>query len=419
MKGSGRLYFLQILRPFCFALIFVIKLLFMILLDKPFVSEFLWDTIKKNKIPVIETPEISNWISDGKAVVISEDEAAIRWSEKKEPLYTNSENAIRWIEQNKSFTSLSEKIKLFKNKVAFRSLLKDIFPDYFFLPVPAEQLCHLDVRTLPFPFIIKPAVGFFSMGVYKVERPEAWPQVLKKIEGDIRNNQNIYPQEVYSASEFIVEDVIEGEEIAIDCYVNSLQEPVILNIMKHDFSSENDVGDRLYFTSKKVIEQYLEPAIGFLRTLAKLSGLEQFPMHVELRIDQNGKVVPIEVNPMRFGGWCSSPDIAWHAFGINVYEYYFYQKKPNWESILNSMDNKVHCIIVLDNSTGIETNRIEFFDYDKVFSRFEKVWELRKIDHKKYSFFGMLFVASENENSEEIQRILHSDLKEFISMSET
>ena len=386
----------------------------MILLDKPFVSDFFLDTIIKNGFSVVDTPNSSAWISDDHAVMISPEEAVRRRLENREPVYTNSENAIGWIEQNPAFETLSEKIKLFKNKVAFRELLKEQYPDYFFRAVPLNVLPQLDVTNFPFPFIIKPAVGFFSMGVYKVNSPEEWSGVLEKMEAEILENKNIYPKEVYSDSEFIVEEVFEGEEFAIDCYVNENQEVVVLNIMKHVFSSGDDVRDRLYYTSSDIMKQYLKPVTQFLENLTELTELEQFPMHVELRFNEKGEVLPIEVNPQRFGGWCSSPDLAWYAHGINVYEHYFLQQKPDWDSIISNSDGKTHCIVVLDNTTEKDIAEISSFDYDNLISQFEKVWEVRKVNHKEYRFFGMLFVATESENSAEIHHILQSDLSEFM-----
>lgn len=60
--------------------------------------------------------------------------------------------------------------------------------------------------------------------------------------------------QVLDTGKFIIEENIEGEEFAVDAYFNSKEKPVILNILKHIFSSENDVSDRVYFTSKSVME---------------------------------------------------------------------------------------------------------------------------------------------------------------------
>lgn len=388
----------------------------MILLDKPYVSEFLLETLRKNKFSAVRMPGIEKWLNENDALVISPEEAAERRKTNREPVYTNSENAIGWIEQNSAFSYLTEKIKLFKNKVTFRELLRKNYPDYFFRKVLYTELKQLDISDFPFPFIIKPSVGFFSMGVYKINSSKDWPDVVKKIDAEIKQNKNIYPEEVYNDSEFIVEEVIEGDEFAVDCYINDNKEAVVLNIMKHVFSSEDDVSDRLYFTSANIMRQYLEPVTQFLNGLAQTADLKQFPMHVELRFDKEGKAMPIEVNPLRFGGWCTTPDLAWYAHGINVYEQYFLQQKPDWNTILRNSDGKTHCIIILDNRSGYSLDRIKSFDYDKLACEFEKVWDIRKVNHKEYPLFGMLFVATESENSEEVVNILRSDLSEFIQV---
>lgn len=58
--------------------------------------------------------------------------------------------------------------------------------------------------------------------------------------------------------------------------------------------------------------------------------LKNFPAHIEIRIDKNGNINPIEVNPLRFGGWCTTGDISWYAYGFNSYEYFLKGKKPDW-----------------------------------------------------------------------------------------
>lgn len=64
-----------------------------------------------------------------------------------------------------------------------------------------------------------------------------------------------YPQKVIDNSTYILEEFIHGEEYAIDAYYDENGKVVILNIMKHDFSSTSDVSDRLYYTSKEIINE--------------------------------------------------------------------------------------------------------------------------------------------------------------------
>lgn len=387
----------------------------MIILDKPYISEFLLDTLERNTIPVIHNQVVSEYAPERNLNLLSEEEAIKLFNGSGYPLlYTNSENSINWIENNLQHTSLPEKIRLFKNKVLFRDLIRDMFPDYFYKSVLVDDLESLDISGFPLPFIIKPAVGFFSLGVYKVEKPGEWQETVRKILKEIDLIKDLYPPEVLHTGEFIVEQCIDGDEFAIDCYFNENGQAVVLNIMKHIFSSGTDVNDRVYVTSKEIIQNNVTSITEFLSEIGKRAGLNNFPAHVEIRIAEDGKIAPIEVNPLRFGGWCSTPDLAWHAFGINLYEYLFQQKKPDWNSILENKDGAVFSNIVLNNSTGIEGRNILSFDYEKLLADFEKPLELRKADFGKFPLFGFLFCETREQNMQELERILMSDLKEYV-----
>lgn len=387
----------------------------MIILDKPYISEFLLKTLEKNNFQVIRTRVVDEIAPDRKLNLVSEKEAISIFNGSDNPLlYTNSENSISWIENNLSHTDLPGKIKLFKNKVLFRDLLSDLFPGYFYKSVSLDLIDSLDISGFPLPFIIKPAVGFFSLGVYKVEKAEDWIETKKAITNEIQLIKNLYPPEVLHTGEFIIEECIEGEEFAIDCFFNKDGNPVVLNIMKHIFSSGKDVNDRVYITSKEIIETYVQPLTEFLAEIGKRAMLSNFPAHVEVRISSDGVVAPIEVNPLRFGGWCSTPDLAWHAFGINLYEYLFQQLEPDWNVILKGKEDLVYSNIVLNNSTGTKGIDIKSFNYEKLLLNFENPLELRKADFTKFPLFGFLFCETRRENMAELERILMSDLKEFI-----
>jgi len=220
--------------------------------------------------------------------------------------------------------------------------------------------------------------------------------------------------EVLNTTSFVIEQYIDGEEFAIDAYYNEDGEPVILSIFKHLFSSAEDVRDRVYVTSKEIIEEHIDRFTEFLREIGRLTNVRNFPVHVELRRDSLGLIVPIEINPMRFGGWCSTADLTYFAYGFNPYEYYFAQERPDWREVLGAKEGKLYSIVVLDNSTGFEESEIESFDYDLLLSRFDKPLDLRRLDFREYPVFGFVFVETRVENFLELDRILKSDLREFI-----
>ena len=391
----------------------------MIILDHPYVSEFLKNTAAELQIPVLKN-EMAAGLKTEKGLRLLEEAEFIELIKEKGEfsLYSNSENSIGWISENLGFTGLPEKIELFKNKIKFRELLERIYPELYFKGVEFEQLDEIRVEEIEKPFIIKPAVGFFSLGVHKVSTNEEWDSVLKSIKAEVDEIRGLYPVQVLDAGKFIIEGNIEGEEFAVDAYFNSEGKPVVLNIFKHIFSSENDLSDRVYFTSKTVMETHREAVEDLLKEIGKLVGLRNFPLHIELRIAEDRRIQPIELNPMRFAGWCTT-DIAHFAYGINTYRYFLEQLEPDWKTILADKEGKSFCLVILNRPADLNLKEVKAFNYEKLLSDFEKPLELRKVDHEKYGFFGYMFTETRDSGWSEIERILKSDLKEYITFKET
>ena len=389
----------------------------MLLIDKPFASDFLIKTIKENKFPIIKTATSKSMISDESLNWISEKDAIERYKNETDLLlYSNSENAISWIEKNLSFSKLPNQIQFFKNKILFRELLKDAFPNYYFKGVQLSELFKIDASTLKFPLILKPAVGFFSLAVHKVDNAQEWQTVLVNIEKELASFKGMYPKEVVDVSDFIIEQYIEGEEYAVDCYYNKKGEPVVLNVMHHIFSSDKDVSDRVYSTSKEIIEKHQSKIEAFLKIIGEKAQLKNFPMHVEIRVDSNNNIIPIEINPLRFGGWCTTGDISYFAYGFNSYEQFLYQKTPNWNAIFETRKDKLYSLIVLDNNSGINEKDIVSFDYELLLKDLKKPLNLRKVDFRKYAVFGFLFIETSKENNNEVANILASNLRKYITV---
>lgn len=388
----------------------------MIILDKPYISEHVIQTILRNKYPVLRN-EVSESVLDiSQTELVNEADAIRMYREDPEKrIYSISENSIEWIVKNLPFSELPDKIDIFKNKVRFRDITRELFPDLFYREVDFEDLKRINVEELSMPVILKPSVGFFSVGVKKINSPEEWGLTVDVIGSEIDRFRDVYPNEVLDIRKFIIEEFIEGEEYAIDAYFNGNGEPVILGILKHVFSSADDVGDRLYMTSKKIILDNLEQFEQFLQETGRLAELRNFPLHIEVRKNGAGEVVPIEINPMRFGAWCTTADATSFSFQLNPYEYYFSDRKPEWNHILEDKDGKIFSMIVLDNTTGLKADQINSFDHSRLLLNFKNIKEFRKIDHKKYNVFGFIFIETDESDMSELNWILHSDLKEFIS----
>lgn len=387
----------------------------MFFVDEPYISDLFRQTVRDNDIPVVNTQAAQKLALLPGTNLISEEQAVEKVRASDSLLfYSTSENSIGWIAKNLAFSSLPKKIEQFKNKARFRELTRSLSPDFFFKEVGIDELKLIKIDQIPMPFIIKPNVGFFSMGVHKVSNGEEWLQAIDAINAQIDHMDSLYPDEVLNTGSFIIEQCIEGDEFAVDAYFNATGEPIILNILHHTFSSESDVSDRVYTTSKEIIERNLDEFTAFVGKIGLLTDTISFPVHIELRRGKDGTLLPIEVNPMRFGGWCSTPDLAFAAYGMNPYLYYYTQQKPNWTELLNGKEGKLFSVVVLDNSTGKSAAEIAAFDFEKLVACFEKPLELRKIDYKKYPVFAFLFTETRQDNFDELKYILNSDLNEFV-----
>ncbi len=380
----------------------------MIILNKPYVSEYLIQTIKENGFNVLEN-EIST-LFDLKTD--NSKNAIEKYLDNNELFYSNSENSIDWVMNTLKNSHLAQMIKISKDKVLFRKTLKEIYPDFYFQEISLDKIKTIEAKTLKFPFIIKPSVGFLSFGVYPIKSAEEWAEFVQKIQVDIENLKNIFPKDVVDMTNFIIEDVINGEEYAIDAYFNEKSEAVILNIFNHPFFDDKDVSDRAYFTSKEIMEKYLDKFKNELDKIGKIAGFKNFPFHLELRVDGE-KIIPIEINPMRFCGWCIT-DIAQHAWGINVYEYYFKQQKPNWSEILKNSTDEIFYFTIGDIPNDIDRKNIKKIDFEKYLKNISNPIEIRKIDYIQNPIFAICFAKT--KNIDEIKNILKLNMKNFIEL---
>jgi len=387
------------------------------ILEEPYVSDLLAATVAAMGLPVLDTPMARRRLSGSHAVpLFSDDEFAAAASRPGARLYSNSENAIGWIAEHLTQSELPKRIELFKDKVAFRDLMADLYPDYRYFGLPLSGLRAFDPSCLRAPFIVKPAVGFFSLGVHVVGSPDAWPAVVAEIEREVQALASMYPDQVLGLDRFVVEEVIEGEEFAIDAYFDADGGPVIVDIYAHLFGSAADVSDRVYFTSAETIARLSPPAMEFLAEIGRRAGLADFPVHAELRIDGAGGVAPIEVNPMRFGGWCAT-DLAYFAYGVDPYRCYLLGERPDWARIAAETAGRTTALIVADLPHAVDLAAIGSVDYERFAARFSRVLELRPTEFNRYPVFAFTFVDVPSSDLSELHAVLGADLREYLRMT--
>lgn len=385
----------------------------MIILDQQYVSRELRDYLNAGRVPVLRNAAAEEADTQGLFHLVSEEEADALLAAGAR-IYTTCENSLSWVLAHATDKALLDGIALCKDKAAFRRMLASVYPDFFFREIPVEELEALDFSTLKTPFILKPSVGFFSVGVYTIASEDDWKAALADIRRSSARWAADYDASVVGTASFILEEYIQGDEYAVDFYYDSEGRAVILNIFHHEFASFEDVSDRLYITSADIIRAHREEFTAFFDRMNEQMGARNLPLHLELRVD-GGRIVPIEANPLRFAGWCVT-DLSLHAWGFRTYDLFLRDERPDWDSIFESRENRLYSAIILDPPADLgEALREADFDYERLCADFQKVLELRRIDYRNGGpVFGFLFTETRAVERGELDRILVSDLKEYL-----
>jgi hypothetical protein len=387
----------------------------MLLVDQPYVSNLLRHTIQEHSLPVVLTPTALELGMADAPGAITEDQARLALQQTPHPwVLTNSENALGWLAANAPAAGLPHRADLFKNKLAFRRLLREMHPDFRFREVTPDQLDRIDPEEVGHPFVLKPAVGFFSLGVQMVNNSADWPEARRTLQAYLSGPKANYPDQVLDTRTLILEEIITGTEYAVDAYYDEDGHPVITNILQHLFSSEADVSDRVYMTGEQIVRDNLARFGAYLEQVGRLADLRNFPVHVEVRVDDEDRILPIEFNPLRCGGWCTTADLTALAYDFNPYVEFLRKGAPDWDEIFSSRGESIFSLVVLNNSTGLAPEQIPGFDLQTVGSRFTRCLDLRSVDYHRYPLFGFVLAETPADNTAELEAILHSDLREFV-----
>ena len=382
----------------------------MIILEKPYVSAPLVAYLEDKQIPVLHNDMAAQLTAEGHHLNLLDDKQFKEQYQQKGQLYAVSENALVWLYAQLPESELVKKVKILKDKVQFRRICQQIYPDFYYKEVEMKALRSINPDELPLPLVLKPAVGFLSMGVYIVRDKAEWQAALDDIDRNFAKQCAVFPETVVRSEKFVLEQFIEGEEYAVDAYYDAEGKPNIINIFHHIFKSETDVSDRLYCMSKQIFESNYPAFNQFCIDLNGALGLRNFPMHVEFRVDKNtGRAIPIEVNPLRFAGMCLN-DITRHTCGLLPVQAYFEGTHPDYATMWNGIENDVFSFVVLDKP--YDTNRK--LDFERIKRHFHGVLETRDIMNPAMSVWGFLFTKTTPEHKAELQEILHSTLEEFM-----
>ncbi|BDG47770.1 MULTISPECIES: ATP-grasp domain-containing protein [Parageobacillus] len=383
----------------------------MIIINDQIISPILVKSLQELNVPVFKQGNRSEML---KALKGMEAEEFFPLINEQQKLLTNSESCLALLESYVPDSVQNRWAKQLKDKGAFRQILSSMYPDYFYKVVSLDELNKISVKDIPFPVVIKPSKGYSSVGVYKVKSADQWEETLHKLNTDLLLIKNIYDKEVINGESILIEKWIFGEEYAVDSYYDHDGNPVILNIFKRLFKDEYDTSDRIYYTSKQVINEIYDDILTFMHNFRKIVPVKNFPIHFEVR-KSNHTIIPIEMNPLRFAG-AGTTDLGYYAYGCNVYKHYFQGTSPDWEEVLHNMDESIYSFFCAEIPMDISQNLIKSINHQSFKKQFQQILEYREIQATNDRTFAIVFFRS--ETMEELYRLLRMDLRPFITLKE-
>ncbi len=396
----------------------------MFVVEQPFASDFFFRSLEKLQAPVLRGAAVEKFnVANRNLNLVSDKEFVEYYRKIPEPLYCNSENGLSRVASLLPDAPFVRFAELFKNKAKFRQAVAPLYPNFTFREVDLTELQTLRYEDLPRRFVIKPSVGFLSVGVRFVASAEDWERVRAEILRESAAGSADFPREVVDLTRYLIEETVDGEEIAVDAYFAVDGTPVVLDVLRHPFADATDVRDRVYTTSKKFVRRLLPTLettlvrIGATVAAALDTSFDvAFPLHAEFRVAADGSLVPIEINPGRFAGWHTT-ELAFYAYGVDVYETLARGLRPNWERILADAetDDAVSFFAIFETPRSLaatDANADAVFDYDALTREFSTLFELRRIDWLRRPLAAIAF--AQTSEPQELDRVLKLDVERFV-----
>lgn len=352
------------------------------------------------------TPALPETIS-----ILKDAEAASLIRNKDAVAIMNWEASLSFILQNLPHQRLDQ-VNAFKNKATFRQLVRELYPDLFYVELTREALRDFRLPREVETVVLKPSLGTASIGIRTVHGQQEWAKAVDSVLEDIdRATEHMNPA-MLSDSCFLVEEFVDGEEFACDGFWDANGKTVITGVYQHPFASNSDVSDTIYYTSKQVVAETIEPTMHVMEHIGAKLGIRRFPFHFEFRKSSHGTLFPIELNPLRFGQ-AALPDIAEYAFGFNPYDLFFADEAPDWDSLLANADvSKVYAFVLgsLPPHYVPEKYRIDEESFRSTFGN--RLLNYLPSDPAITPFFGVAHIVA--DRVEDVLAYLHLDFDRFL-----
>jgi hypothetical protein len=330
-------------------------------------------------------------------------QAALRFgSDDKVCLATESvlEDVLQRLDDGNRRTA----VRRLKDKFAFRELLKPFYPALYYKQCRLEDLLREELDPYQ-KYVIKPVKGCFGSGVRIVDGSVNLPDLVADIQAELTRNGAVLSSEVLTPNDFLIESYVAGEEYAVDMFYDRQQQPAITNIYHHPMPENPAYLHMLYYTSRSTFETVYAQAREFFTRLNGVLQVSNLPIHAEFKL-QDGYLIPIELNPFRFGGM-GLGNLGYHALGLNPYQCFIEDAEPDWTSIWQDKDD-LYGFFIAYNGAHSDVTRTRP-DWVRLRQNFTRIIRETPFDYRQQLAFGILYIEEKPERVPALLQIEFDD----------
>ena len=310
-----------------------------------------------------------------------------------------SEAAIELVTSRIDNPAKQQAIRLLKDKYAFRQMLGNLYPQYQYQLVKANDIQSLKIDRKS---IIKPVKGVFGTAVRMIDRDTDLANLSGELQSELLKNKSIFSDSVLSQDDFLVEQYIEGEEYAVDMFYNSVGDPCITNIYHHPIPANRSYLHVIYYSSKAVFDRIYTKAKDFFITLNKILNVTNLTIHSEFKLDDE-ELVPIELNSLRFGGM-GLGNLIFHALGVNPYLNFLNESEPDWQTLWDGKEQDIFTFFVAYNGATIDLTSHKP-NYKLLEQQFTKILSKQYFDYQHQLVFGIYCLKETKQNLSTLLKI--------------
>ena len=328
---------------------------------------------------------------------------------KEDKVYVPSETSLSIVMERIQDQDYVNGINKLKNKYFCREVLSPLYPDFYFAKATLAEIPTLDLQGKK--VVIKPLKGFFGTGVRVADPSSDLTKLAKEMQEEVQAGAKFFPESILTQNEYIIEEYITGDEYAVDMFFDERGKPAIMNIYFHPEPAISDYFHLMYYTNKEIFDNYLDTFTHFFNELNKIMKLKSFPIHAEFKL-QHGVMVPIELNPMRYGGFGLS-DLTYNSFQHQPISAYFDNTPANWDAIWEVRKENNYAWILGYNGKDIDINNLPP-DHDKFSAYLEtnsNLIDYVKLDHKTNPVFALAYIYNKDLNK--LKELLDTEFNIF------